>query len=300
MGVALMSKIGFIGLGTMGMPMAQNLLRKGFELIVHNRTRNKADDLAPLGAVVADTAADVAREADVVITMLGDDASIEAMYYGQRGVFEGLRPGATVMDCSTVSPELSKRIAADMQARGGAFLDAPVTGSKPAAESGTLVFMVGGQAEAIERVRDVLMAMGRDIVHMGPSGAGSQTKLAHNTMVGIHAAALAEGLAMAVRAGIAPAQFLSVVQSGGAASKQVELKRDKLLTRDYSNQFSLKFMLKDLRLASAMTDAMQMPSPMLAEAKALFQMGESQGLGEMDLCSIIQLYEQWTDTRIEG
>ncbi|HZG57769.1 NAD(P)-binding domain-containing protein, partial [Paenibacillus sp.] len=294
--------IGFIGLGTMGGPMALNLLNKGYEVVLYNRTRERADAIAQErpSATVAATPKDVAREADVVVTMLGDDASVESTYYGKNGLFEGVRAGTTLIDCSTVSPGLSRRLAADAEARLSDFLDAPVTGSKPAAESASLLFMVGGREEAIESAADLFSAMGRGYVHMGPSGAGSETKLAHNAIVGIHAAALAEGLAIATKAGVDPAKFFDVVASGGAASKYLELKRDKLLRRDYSNQFSMKFMLKDLRLASAFADELGVPTPILAGAKELFAIGESRGLGELDLSAIFQCYEEWADVSVGG
>ncbi len=297
-----MRTIGFIGLGTMGAPMALNLLHKGFEVVLYNRTRNRAEQLAAgrPSATVASSPKEVARESDVVVTMLGDDASVESVYYGANGLFGALRAGMTVVDCSTVSPDLSRRLAADVEEHLADFLDAPVTGSKPAAENGTLLFMVGGREEALDGVRDVLAAMGRGAVHMGPSGAGSQTKLAHNAIVGINGAALAEGLALAVKAGVDPSKFLDVVGSGGAASRFLELKREKLLSGDYSNQFSLKFMLKDLRLASALSDELRVPTPVLSATKELFRIGESRGLGELDFSSIIQCFEDWTQTSVRG
>jgi len=297
-----MRVIGFIGLGTMGAPMALNLLNRGYEVVLYNRTRSRAERLAagrPSASVVS-TPKEVAREADIVFTMLGDDASVESAYYGANGLFGGIRAGMTFVDCSTVSPQLSRRLSADVEAHLADFLDAPVTGSKPAAESGSLLFMVGGREEAIEPVRDAFLSMGKAVIYMGPSGAGSQTKLAHNAIVGIHAAALAEGLAMAAKAGADPAKFLDVVASGGAASKYLELKRDKLLQNDFSNQFSLKFMLKDLRLASAFADELRVPTPVLSATKALFQAGESRGLGELDLSSVTKCYEEWAGVSIGG
>jgi 3-hydroxyisobutyrate dehydrogenase-like beta-hydroxyacid dehydrogenase len=290
-----MRLIGFIGLGTMGYAMAENLLKHGYEIVVYNRTRSKAEMLAEgrAAVTVASSPKEVALEANVVVTMLGDDTSIEAAYYGTNGIFHGLRAGMTIIDCSTVSPALSRRLSRDIEGHLSDFIDAPVTGSKPAAESGTLTFMAGGQEEAIDDVRDVLLSMGRSLVHMGPSGAGSQTKLAHNLIVGVHAAALSEGLALASKAGVDPSKFLDVLASGGAASKLLELKRDKLLTRDFENQFSLKFMLKDLRLAAAFADDLQVPTPMLSSAKDLFRIGESRGLGELDLSAVVQCYEEW-------
>jgi 3-hydroxyisobutyrate dehydrogenase-like beta-hydroxyacid dehydrogenase len=294
-----MRTVGFIGLGTMGFPMAENLLKKGFTVVAYNRTSSKAEALAELGAAAVSAPRDVLRgDADTVITMLGDDRSVEDVYYGSDGILSGIRPGVTVIDCSTVSPGLVRRIAHDLEDRHADFLDAPVTGSKPAAISGTLLFMVGGKAEALERVRDVLLAMGSKIVHMGATGSGAQTKLAHNAMVGIHAAALAEGLSIAAKAGLDPEKFLEIVRGGAANSRQAELKGDKILDRDFSNQFSLKLMLKDLILVSGLANELRVPTPLLENAKSVFQMGYGKGYGDLDLCSVIQCYEEWTGLEV--
>ncbi len=288
-----MKTVGFIGLGVMGEPMAANLLRKGYRVTVYNRTRAKAEGLLPLGATVAASPAEAARSADVVITMVSNDTAVEEVYYGEEGVIAGLAPGKTAVDCSTISPDLARRLAADVRERQCDFLDAPVTGSKPAAIEGTLVFMVGGDPQVVERHRDVFMAMGREIVHMGDNGSGETAKLAHNTIVGINAAGLIEGMAIAAKGGIDPAAFLRVVQMGGAASMQANLKGPKILSGDYSVQFSLGLMLKDLKLSSALTDRLGVPSPMLEAAKSLFQMGHSAGLSEEDLSALAKLYASW-------
>lgn len=288
-----MKNVGLIGLGTMGEPMAANLLRKGFPVIVYNRTPAKAERLAAQGARVAGSPREVAERADVVITMVSHDAAVEEVYYGENGVIAGLAPGKTAIDCSTISPDLAKRLAADVRAKACDFLDAPVTGSKPAAIEGTLVFMVGGDAQVVERHRDVLLAMGREIVHMGDNGSGAVAKLAHNTIVGINAAGLIEGMAIAAKGGIDPAAFLRVVQMGGAASMQATLKGPKILGGDYSVQFSLALMLKDLKLSSALTGRLGVPAPMLEAAKSLFQMGQNAGLSEEDLSALAKLYASW-------
>lgn len=301
-GAVRMRVIGFVGLGTMGAPMALNLLNKGYEVILCNRTRSRAEAVAEgqPAAVIAGSPAEVAREADVVVTMLGDDASVEAAYFGAGGLFAGVRAGLTFIDCSTVSPPLSRRLGQAAEARLADFLDAPVTGSQPAAERAELTFIVGGREESLDAVRDILSAMGRSIVHMGPTGTGSETKLANNTVFGIHAAALAEGLAIVAKAGIDPEKFFSVLAGGGAAGRLQELKRDKLLQRDYTSQFSLKFMLKDLRLASAFADELRVPTPVLSGVKELFQIGEARGLGELDLTAILQCYEEWAGITVGG
>ncbi|GAA3402881.1 hypothetical protein GCM10020370_16420 [Paenibacillus hodogayensis] len=295
-----MKKIGFIGLGTMGQPMAANLLRKGFTLSVYNRTTDKNAELVRLGAEAAATPADAALDADVLITMLSNDTAIRQIFYEPKGILEGIRPGMTVIDCSTISPHMSKTLQAELAEHAVHFLDAPVTGSKPAAESGTLLFMVGGNEEALNAHRDVFEAMGSRIVYMGSSGAGSYAKLAHNTIVGINAIGFVEGLALAAKANIDLEKFYEIVLAGGASSKQAELKGPKLLKRDYSNQFSMQLMHKDLRLASQLTDQLQLTAPLLGLAKNVYEMGLSKGLGDQDLSAIVQCYEEWMDKKIEA
>lgn len=288
-----MNRIGFIGLGVMGAPMAANLLRKGYQVTIYNRTPGKADELIELGADSAETPAAVARGAELVITMISNDDAIREVYYGQNGLLSELMPGSIIIDSSTISPSLAREIAGDTAARFADFLDAPVTGSKPAAESGTLVFMVGGDSAVMERSQEVLLAMGRKIIYMGPSGSGATAKLAHNTVVGINAAALIEGMAIAASGGIDAASFLELVGSGGAASRFTEMKAPKLLERDFSVQFSLSLMLKDLRLSSVLSDNLKTPTPVLEAVKSVFQVGESMGVGDLDLSALAYCYEQW-------
>ncbi|WP_349254193.1 NAD(P)-binding domain-containing protein [Paenibacillus sp. RC67] len=293
-----MKRIGFIGLGTMGKPMAANLLTKGYDVVVYNRTSEKTAELAALGAQTAATPSEAAQGVDVVVLMLSNDVVVLDAVLGDQGVIHGVTAGQTVIDCSTVSPDTSKRIAAEFLGRAVDFLDAPVTGSKPAAESGTLVFMIGGEPTVLERQRPIFEAMGSKIVYMGPTGSGSYAKLAHNTMVGINALGLVEGLSIVTKAGLDAEQFLQIVYAGSGNSKQAELKGGKIVNRDFSNQFSLQLMLKDLLLATDVTNRFQMPSPMLKAAAGIFQMGLSKGLGEADLCSVAQVYEEWMHMQI--
>lgn len=293
-----MIKVGFIGLGVMGLGMAANLLKKGFEVTVYNRTPGKAASLTALGAKELDSPAAVAQASEVVITMISNDGAIREVYWGENGVFAGTRSDHTLIDCSTISPTLAKELAAAAESLGASFLDAPVTGSKPAAEGGTLVFMVGGPADTLNGAQDVLLAMGRKVIPMGANGSGSVAKLAHNTIVGINVVALAEGMAIAAKGGIDGASFIELVQSGGAASKAAELKGAKLLEGNYDVQFSLELMLKDLKLSSVLSDGLKVPTPMLEAAKSQFQIGDTMGLGELDMCSVAQAYEQWIGRKL--
>lgn len=293
-----MKRIGFIGLGTMGKPMAANLIQKGFMVTVYNRTAGKVDELEQLGAEVGFTPAEVARNSDVLFTMLSNDAALLETFYSEQGILSGIHPALTIIDSSTVSPQTSQKLAEELAAHFVDFLDAPVTGTKPAAEAGTLTFMVGGSQEVFEEHQDLFHVLGSKALYLGSSGSGSYAKLAHNTMVGINLAGLAEGLSIATKAGIHPSQFLEIIRSGGANSKQVELKGEKILDRDFSNQFSLKLMLKDLLLAQEITNKFHLPTPMLQSATNLFQIGLSKGLGEEDLSAVIKCYEEWMGQQV--
>lgn len=294
-----MKSIGFIGLGTMGFPMASNLLKQGYPLTVYNRTPSKAEKLLEAGAKWAATPAEAARSADVLFTNVSNDQVLLKLTFDEDGIMQGAHPGLTVIDCSTVAPETSRRIEAEMSARGGDFLDAPVTGSKPAAIDRTLVFMVGGKEEVFREHADLFETLGSKAVYMGPSGSGSYTKIAHNTIVGINALALAEGMALAAKANLDPEKFLGIVTSGAANSRQAELKGTKIIDRNFDVQFSLQLMLKDLLLAADQTSKFQLPLPLLHSASTLYQMALSKGLGDQDLCSVIQCYEEWIGRRIE-
>ncbi|MEB4781248.1 NAD(P)-dependent oxidoreductase [Paenibacillus jamilae] len=295
-----MKNIGFIGLGTMGAPMASNLLKQGFGVTVYNRTASRCEPLVEQGACAASTPREAAEGQHLVITMVSDDQSIRDVYYGQDGVFAGLTAGMTVMDNSTISPELVKQLAVEADKLGCSFIDAPVTGSKPAAVDGTLVFMVGGHAEAIAAQSDVFDTLGKKVLHMGPNGSGAVAKLAHNTMVGINNLALAEGFAIAAKSGIPADSFLELVQLGSAGSKAADLKGRKIIEHDFSNQFSLALMLKDLKLAASLTDSLSIPTPMLSIAKSLFQAGQTQGYGDEDLSAVVKTYEAWIGRTIGG
>lgn len=280
--------------------MASNLLKQGYEVTVYNRTVAKCTPLAEQGAKIANTPREAALQADTVITMVSDDASIHAVYEGEDGVLAGIQAGATIIDCSTISPALVQTLAKRVTDAKASFLDAPVTGSSPAAISGSLVFMVGGSQDVLEAQRDIFETLGKKIIHMGVNGSGAVAKLAHNTIVGINNLALIEGFAIAAKSGIPAESFLELVQLGSAGSKAAELKGQKLINHDFSNQFSLALMLKDLKLASSLTDKASIPTPMLDVAKSLFQAGQTQGYGDEDLSAVAKIYEAWIHQKLGG
>ncbi|MGG4145868.1 NAD(P)-dependent oxidoreductase [Paenibacillus algorifonticola] len=295
-----MKTAAFIGLGVMGMGMAANLLRKGYSVTVYNRTPGKAAALIELGATEALTPAEAAAGNDVVITMISNDQAIRDVYYGENGIFSAVRSGAVLIDSSTISPSLARELAAAAEQKGASFLDAPVTGSKPAADAGTLVFMIGGSKAVLDANDDILLAMGGKLIYMGLNGSGSIAKLAHNTIVGINVVALTEGMAIAASGGLDSNAFLELVQAGSASSKSAELKGPKLINANYDVQFSLELMLKDLKLSSVLSDSLRVPTPLLESAKSMFQVGESMGLSELDMCAVAQAYEQYIGRKLGG
>ncbi|HKV03679.1 MAG TPA: NAD(P)-dependent oxidoreductase [Candidatus Acidoferrales bacterium] len=243
------SKVGFIGLGLMGKPMAKNLLRAGFPLVVWNRTKSKAEDLVREGATLAADPREAATLADFLITIVSDPPALEEVLFGPRGAFEGLRAGSALIDSSTVSPGLARRVAAACAERRVDFLDAPVTGGTWGAEKGELVFMVGGKAEVLERAKPVLEAMGKKFFLLGPNGAGQTVKLGMNLLLALEVDALVEALALVTSAGVPAERLIEVMQSSMGRAPLLDVKAPLILKNEYPASFPLRLMHKDMRLA---------------------------------------------------
>ena len=240
--------IGFIGLGLMGRPMAQNLLRAGLPLTIWNRTKSKADDLVRAGAKLAENPRDVAVQSDVLITIVSDSPALEEVLFGS-GALEALRKGTILIDSSTVSPDTARRVAAACAERGVDFLDAPVTGGTWGAEKGELVFMVGGEAKVLERAKPVLEAMGKKFFLLGPNGAGQTVKLGMNLLLALEVDAWAESLALVTKAGVPAERLVEVMQSSMGHARLLDVKTPLMLKDEYPASFPLRLMHKDLRLA---------------------------------------------------
>lgn len=246
--------VGFIGLGLMGSPMAHNLLRAGFQVTVWNRTRAKADPLIRAGATWAPSPKDVATTADVLITIVSDPPALEEVLFGDKrrkeaGALEALGPGTVLVDSSTVSPDLARRVATECAQRRVDFLDAPVTGGTWGAEKGELVFMVGGRREVLERVKPVLEPMGKKYFLLGPNGAGQTVKLAMNLLLALEVDALVEALALVTASGLPAERLIEVLQSSMGRSPLLDVKTAMILKNDFPASFPLRLMHKDLRLA---------------------------------------------------
>ena len=242
-------KVGFIGLGTMGTAMAQNVLRGGFDLIVHNRTREKEKPLAEADAARAASPAEAARNADIVVICVSDTPDVEAVLFGAGGVAEGAKPDTLVCDMSTIAPDATREFGKRLAERGVRMIDAPVSGGSEGAEKGTLTIMCGGDAADVERARSVLEAMGSKITHVGPLGAGQLTKAVNQIIIAGNFLGLAEGITFAIKAGLDANKVLEAISSGMARSAVLEMRASNMVNNSYPLGFKLALHLKDLRIA---------------------------------------------------
>ena len=259
--------VGLIGLGLMGHPMGANLLKAGHQLTVWNRTASRGDDLVAQGAKRAATPSAVAAASEVILTIVSDPPAVEAVLWGESGVFSGLRRGSVMIESSTVNPGLEKRAAAAAANLGAEFLEAPVTGGTWGAEKGELVFMVGGEASTLKRVEPVLGAMGKRWFHLGPVGAGQTVKLAMNLLLELEVEAFAEALALVTRAGVPGQSLLEVMQSSMGRSPLIDLKGAMMLKGEYKPSFPLRLMHKDLGLALDLANQLGVPLPAAAASR---------------------------------
>ena len=280
-------RIGFLGLGTMGLPMAANLAKAGFPLTVWNRTAHKAEPLLRLGAKAGKGPAHVAAEADVVITMVSQPQDVEQVVLGPDGVLDGIKPGAVLMDMSTVLPATSRKLAGAVTTKQAEFLDAPVVGSKGPATDGALVILVGGLPQTLERCRPVLSAMGKTIIHAGGVGLGSALKLATNLMLAHLAAGFAEGLLLVQKAGLDPRRYLEVLEASTFRSPWYQTKGVSMVKREFSPHFALKHMHKDLRLMGELAGEAGAAVPVTRAVAQLFARSETAGRGELDYSAIL-------------
>ena len=281
-------RIGFLGLGTMGAPMATNLAKAGFPMVVWNRTPAKMDPLVRLGAKAGKGPAQVAAEADIVVTMLSRPADVEEIVLRPDGVRDGIKPGAIHIDMSTVSPSTSRAVAGALAAKQAEFLDAPVVGSKGPATDGTLVILVGGLPQTLERARPVLQTMGKTIVHAGGVGMGSALKLATNLMLSHLMAGFAEAILLTQQAGGSPEALLKVFEASTFHSPWYRMKGGAMLKGDFSTHFALKHMRKDLELMIALAGELKQPMPVTDRIREVFADAESAGRGEADYSVVLE------------
>lgn len=284
--------VGFIGLGLMGRPMAANLLKGGFELTVWNRTAARANALVEKGAKRAATPQEVASRADVVITIVSDPPALESVMWGEAGVLAGLRRGSVLIESSTVSPNLERRIAEEASRRGAELLEAPVTGGTWGAEKGELVFMVAGATETLERVQPVLSAMGKRWFHLGPHGAAQTVKLAMNLLLGLEVDAFAEALALVTRAGVPGEKLVEVMQSSMGRSPLLDLKAPMMLKGDYKPSFPLRLMHKDFSLALDLANQLGVPLPAASVVREIYSAVKGSASEDVDYSAIARFWQK--------
>jgi 3-hydroxyisobutyrate dehydrogenase-like beta-hydroxyacid dehydrogenase len=282
--------VGLIGLGLMGKPMGRNLLKAGFPLIVWNRTPAKADDLIREGAKLAANPREAAAQADVLIAIVSDPPAVEEVVFGPNGVLAGLRRGSVFVDSSTISPELARREASACAERGVDFLDAPVTGGTWGAEKGELVFMVGGKAEVLDRVKPVLEALGKRFFLLGPNGAGQTVKLAMNLILALEVEALAEATALVTTAGVAGERLIEVLQSSMGRSPLLDLKAPLILKNEFPASFPLRLMYKDVRLALELARQEGIELPAGAAALATYGAVKDSSTDDPDYAAVARFW----------
>jgi 3-hydroxyisobutyrate dehydrogenase-like beta-hydroxyacid dehydrogenase len=293
-------RIGFVGLGIMGSRMAANLRRAGCELTVYNRTRERADEwAAEHGGTVAATPAEVGAASDVVITMVVDGAQVQEVLLGEHGVAEGAAPGTLCVDMSTIAPGDSRRIAAALAERSIAFVDAPVTGSSPKAQDGTLTIMAGGATKDFERARPLFEAMGELIVHVGEEvGQGEMVKLINNAVAAANAHTLAQALVVGHGTGVDLDALIQVMGAGSGGSAMLALKSGPMREHDYSTLFKLEHMLKDVRLCLEEGQAAGVPFPAAASVREALTAGMGRGLGDADFAAVVETVEGLAGIRL--
>jgi 3-hydroxyisobutyrate dehydrogenase-like beta-hydroxyacid dehydrogenase len=295
----MVEAIGFIGLGIMGSRQAASLRRAGFELTVFNRTRERAEMwAAEHGGEVADSPRAVAERASVVITMVVDGAQVEELLLGDDGAVHGTDESTLFIDMSTIGPADARRIGAALEQRGHRFVDAPVTGSAPKAEDGTLTIMAGGADDDMARALPLLEAMGELIVHVGPVGTGQQVKVLSNAVSAVNCATLAQALAVGRRADVNLEALLKVMGAGSANSTMLQLKGEPMLAHDFAPLFKLEHMLKDVRLCLQEAREAGAAFPAAALAGELYAAATGRGLGDQDFAAVLEVVESLNDIRV--
>ncbi len=285
-------KVGFIGLGKMGRPMTQQLLKTGFDVTIHNRSRAVVDELAGEGARPASSPREVAQASDFVLTCLPTPASVEEVYLGPSGIAEGGRAGQVWIDHSTVSPATNARCAEAAAAKGAAFLDAPVSGGPGGAQAGTLTIMVGGDAAAFEKAAAVFQVMGKNIKHCGGQGTGTIVKLVNQLLVGVHTVAAVEGFVMGVKAGADPKVMLDVLGTSFGASAMLNRHVPLILQRKFDPATPVSLILKDLGLIHSFGQELGTRLLLTSTSLELFKEASQLGLGDQDMSAMVQPAER--------
>ena len=292
-------KIGFVGLGIMGKPMARNLLKAGYELTVYDIVGEAVEEVAGDGATPASSSSEVAAATDKIITMLPDSADSERAILGPGGVLEGTSPGKTIIDMSSIAPLVSQRIAAECDRKGVEMLDAPVSGGEPGAINATLAIMVGGKQEIFDQNYDLLKTMGSNVVLTGDIGAGGVTKLANQIIVAANIEALAEALVLATKAGVDPERVFNAIRGGLAGSNVMEAKAPMMLSRNFRAGFRIRLHQKDLRNVLQTATELNVPLPVTALVQQMLGSLVNDGEQDADHSAILHFVEKMADVEVK-
>jgi len=290
-------RIAFLGLGIMGSGMAGRLLDAGFPLTVYNRSASRARALEARGAIVADSPRAAASEADIVFSMVADDAASRAMWDGELGALAGARRGSIVVECSTLTVGRARELADAAERAGCTFVDAPVTGSKNQAAGGELLFLVGAEDDALARIRPALEAMGKTIIHLGPVGSGALVKLINNFLCGVQAASLAEAIAVIERSELDRDRTVQAIVNGSPGSPVMKTLASRILADDFSPNFYLHLLVKDMGYAIAEGESRGVPMKTAATALEVLRAAMAQGHGDHDMAAVVQQFREVTATR---
>lgn len=294
-------KIGFIGLGIMGLPMSRNLLKAGHELVVCDVNKTKVDELVADGAgkvTVAATPREAAAQVQLVITMLPNSSHVKQVVLGENGFIEGAKPGSVLIDMSSIAPLASREIAAKLAEKGIGFLDAPVSGGEPKARDGTLSVMVGGNKELFDRYYDVMKSMATSVVLTGYVGAGNVTKLANQIIVALNIAAMSEALVLATKSGVDPELVYKAIRGGLAGSMVLDAKAPLVMDRKFEPGFRVNLHIKDLANAIETGHELGVPLPLTSQVMEILQALKVDGMGDSDHCSIARFYEKMAKVEI--
>lgn len=297
----VMAKLGFLGLGIMGYPMARNLIRAGHDVALWSNTAVKAQELAGTGSAVAcATPKEVGERADYIFLCVGDTQMSENVLVGPNGVIEGAKRGTVVADASTISPEGSRAIGAKLEAKGIRFLDAPCTGSKPGAENATLTFMIGGDREVFERAKPYFDSMGKQFYYCGGPGMGLQAKLTQNQILSNIMQAFNEGFVLSTKAGVDPELMLDILNNSAAKTGLIAFKAPFVFRRDFHTNFATKWMHKDITLALEIARELDIPMPVTSLTQQMFRAAMAMGFGDEDICATIKVMEAWANIEVKS
>lgn len=296
-----MAKLGFLGLGIMGYPMARNLCRAGHQVAVWSNTSSKVAQLAKEEkAMACGSPREVGQQAECIFVCVGDTKMSEDVLIGKNGVIEGGKPGTVVADASTISPSASRSIGEKLAAKGIQFLDAPCTGSTPGANAGTLTFMIGGDRAVFEKTKPFFEIMGKQFYFCGGPGMGLQAKLTQNLILSNLMQAFNEGMVLSTKGGIDPELMLEVLNNSAAKSGLIAFKAPYVFKRDFTTNFSTKWMHKDIGLALDSAQELDVPMPLTGITRQMFQAAISEGYGEDDMCSTIRVVERWAGVEVKA